>query len=75
MTTYASCLLCIGMFACASSYVYEDDEKHPTYLTAAVGDYTIMNCDLDFPQSIPIPFILNWNKDVNNLFLFLLILF
>lgn len=47
---------------------FNDDEKRPTYLTAAVGDYTIMNCDLDFPQNIPIPYILNWNKENKTVF-------
>lgn len=43
---------------------YYEEESRPTYLTAAVGDHVIFNCDLDFPQGIRIPYILNWNKEV-----------
>lgn len=44
-------------------YYYE--EQKPIYLTASVGDYIIFNCNVDFPQSIPIPYMLNWRKDVS----------
>lgn len=41
------------------------------YLDAKVGAYVVLNCPLDFPQDIPIPYIVHWHKDVsvsNNLF-------
>lgn len=46
---------------------YYEEESRPTYLTAAVGDHVVFNCDLDFPQGIRIPYILNWNKEVSPL--------
>lgn len=44
-------------------YYYE--EQKPIYLTASVGDYVIFNCNVDFPQNIPIPYMLNWTKEVS----------
>lgn len=41
------------------------------YLDAKVGSYVVLNCPLEFPQDIPIPYIVHWHKDVsvsNNLF-------
>ncbi len=35
------------------------------YLDAKVGSYVILNCPLDFPQDIPIPYIVHWHKDVS----------
>lgn len=47
-----------------NSYYYEE-ESRPTYLTAAVGEHAVLNCDLNFPQGIRIPYVLNWNKEVS----------
>ena len=47
-----------------------EEEKEPSYLTAAVGEYVVFNCDLDFPHEIPIPYILHWNRDVSITLLF-----
>lgn len=44
---------------------WEDEEPKPTYLSANVGDHVVFNCELDFPQDIPIPYTLKWNKDVS----------
>lgn len=38
------------------------------YLDAKVGSYVVLNCPLDFPQDIPIPYIVHWHKDVSILF-------
>lgn len=35
------------------------------YLDAKVGSYVVLNCPLDFPQDIPIPYIVHWHKDVS----------
>lgn len=35
------------------------------YLDARVGSYVVLNCPLDFPQDIPIPYIVHWHKDVS----------
>ncbi|XP_058803562.1 protein borderless isoform X2 [Phymastichus coffea] len=45
-----------------------EEEKEPSYLTAAVGEYVVFNCDLDFPHEIPIPYILHWNRDGRTVF-------
>ncbi|XP_011500330.1 PREDICTED: protein turtle [Ceratosolen solmsi marchali] len=45
-----------------------DEEKEPTYLTGAVGEYVVFDCDLDFPHDIPIPYILHWNRDGRTVF-------
>lgn len=42
-----------------------EEGKEPHYLTAGVGEYVVFNCDLDFPHETPIPYILQWNRDVS----------
>lgn len=42
-----------------------EEEKEPNYLNAGVGEYAVFNCDLDFPHETPIPYILQWNRDVS----------
>lgn len=49
-------------FPAVLSYYFNDNQ--PTYLTGAVGDYVIFNCEIDFPQEIPIPYKLIWRKGV-----------
>lgn len=53
------CWLCFGVV----QPWYEEEEK-PSFLTANVGEHVVFNCELDFPQDIPISYILKWNKDV-----------
>lgn len=43
-----------------------EEEKEPSFLTAGVGDYIVLNCDLDFPHEIPIPYILRWSHEVSS---------
>lgn len=50
--------------ACSYSLILEE-EKEPNYLSAGVGEYAVFNCDLDFPHETPIPYILQWNRDVS----------
>jgi hypothetical protein len=52
------------LFVCKANCYYYEEQK-PIYLTAAVGDYVIFNCNVDFPQSLPIPYMLNWKKEVS----------
>lgn len=47
------------------SFNYGENEKEPIYLTATVGGWVLLSCDIDFPESMPIPFKLYWNKDVS----------
>ncbi|KAG5877032.1 hypothetical protein JTB14_005254 [Gonioctena quinquepunctata] len=42
------------------SYYVEDNR--PRYLTAAVGDHVVFNCEIDFPMSFPIPYKLYWKR-------------
>lgn len=42
-----------------------DEDKDSNNFTAAVGDYVVFNCHLDFPHEIPIPYILHWNREVS----------
>lgn len=50
--------------ACSYSLILEED-REPNYLTAGVGEHAVFNCDLDFPHETPIPYILQWNRDVS----------
>lgn len=44
---------------------YDEEEQKPTILTAAVGNWVVFDCELDFPQNMPIPYLLNWKKKVS----------
>ncbi|KAF5301468.1 hypothetical protein FQA39_LY02197 [Lamprigera yunnana] len=54
--------LCVYCFLSISSYHY-DDERLPTFLSASVGDYIVFDCDIEYPQDIIVPYILNWRKE------------
>ncbi|GJQ65536.1 hypothetical protein Trydic_g7637 [Trypoxylus dichotomus] len=49
------------LFFSALSY-YDEEEQKPVILTAAVGNWVIFDCELEFPQNVPIPYLLNWKK-------------
>lgn len=51
------------LFISVFSY-YDEEEQKPTILTAAVGNWVIFDCEVEFPQNIPIPYQLNWKKHV-----------
>lgn len=50
---------------CGVNCYYYYDQNKPTFLTASVGDYIVFNCEIDFPQSIPIPYKLLWKRGVS----------
>ncbi|VEN49372.1 unnamed protein product [Callosobruchus maculatus] len=54
-------LIVIGVVLTRGYYFDEDDNK-PIYLTAAVGDYIVFNCDIDFPLNFPVPYKIFWKK-------------
>ena len=62
--TAASSVSLIFFFFSALGLILEE-EKEPNYLNAGVGEYAVFNCDLDFPHETPIPYILQWNRDVS----------
>ncbi|XP_015601580.1 protein borderless isoform X2 [Cephus cinctus] len=45
-----------------------EEEKKTTNSTTEVGKHVVLNCDLDFPHDIPIPYILHWNRDGRTIF-------
>ncbi|XP_050307905.1 protein borderless [Anthonomus grandis grandis] len=45
-----------------------EEENYPRYLTAAVGDYIVFDCDIDFPLGYPIPYRLFWKRQENVIF-------
>lgn len=55
-------MLLVGMFGKARSYF--DEENYPRFLTAAVGDFIVLDCEIDFPQGYPIPYKLYWKRGV-----------
>ncbi|XP_045479639.1 protein borderless isoform X2 [Harmonia axyridis] len=62
------CFLLIGLFLGVSGFEYGENEKEPVYLTATIGGWVVLSCDVDFPESMPIPFKLYWNKDQRTIF-------
>ncbi|XP_034950863.1 protein borderless isoform X2 [Chelonus insularis] len=51
---------------CCAGYgmVLEDANN----FTAAVGDYVVFNCHLNFPHEMPIAYILHWNREGRTVF-------
>ncbi|KAL1121956.1 hypothetical protein AAG570_003364, partial [Ranatra chinensis] len=45
-----------------------EEEKKPVYLKAHVGESVVFTCDLDFPQDVVVPYVLNWNKEGERVF-------
>lgn len=49
----------------ASSFLNGEEEGGPVKLKATVGDSVVFNCRLEFPNDVPIPYIMHWNKGVS----------
>ncbi|XP_057335997.1 protein borderless isoform X2 [Microplitis mediator] len=61
----------VTIFFCYAALGYGlmlDEDKDSNNFTAAVGDYVVFNCHLDFPHEIPIPYILHWNREGRTIF-------
>lgn len=43
-----------------------EERKKPVFLEGRVGSYIVFNCPIEFPQDIPIPYILHWFRGVSN---------
>ncbi|KAF4522226.1 hypothetical protein B566_EDAN009070 [Ephemera danica] len=37
--------------------------REPKQLTAAVGESVVLNCEVEFPHDVFVPYILRWNKE------------
>ncbi|XP_034256126.1 protein borderless isoform X2 [Thrips palmi] len=62
---YAACVL----FAAASATGFlNGEEEGPVKLKATVGDSVVFNCRLEFPNDLPIPYIMHWNKGGSTVF-------
>lgn len=57
-------MLSVMLFATGSSNSQMQDAEH---LTAMVGDSIVFNCHIEFPESHPVPYVIQWEKKVNNL--------
>ncbi|KAG8034146.1 hypothetical protein G9C98_001230 [Cotesia typhae] len=62
---FATIILC---YAALGYGLMLDEERDSNNFTAAVGDYVVFNCHLDFPHEIPIPYILHWNRESRTIF-------
>lgn len=58
-------LLLLGAAIEVKSY-FDEEENYPRYLTAAVGDFIVLDCEIDFPQGYPIPYKLFWKRGVSD---------
>lgn len=34
------------------------------HITAILGESVVFNCQVDFPEDIPVPYVLQWEKKV-----------
>lgn len=60
--TYALLALCL---LAVLGFFNVEEEKSPVHLKATVGDSVVFNCRLEFPNDVPIPYIMHWNKAVS----------
>ncbi|XP_014237550.1 protein borderless isoform X2 [Trichogramma pretiosum] len=67
-SVFKTFVLILLFYKVAAQSLLLEEEKEPSYLAAAVGEYVVFNCDLDFPHDIPIPYILYWNRDGQTIF-------
>lgn len=63
-TKYLVSLLIILSATLSSCYYFDDNV--PRYLTAAVSDSVVYDCEIDFPQGFPIPYMLEWKRQVRS---------
>nr|XP_018895915.1 PREDICTED: protein borderless isoform X1 [Bemisia tabaci] len=74
MYTFLAVFLLVSLFQGyafeASPVVLQSDgeEEKAIYLTASVGESVVLDCPLDFPHDVPIPYILHWNKEGQTIF-------
>ncbi|KAK3928663.1 Protein borderless [Frankliniella fusca] len=52
----------------AAGYFNLEEESAPAQLKASVGDSVVFNCKLEFPNDVPIPYIMHWNKGGSTVF-------
>ncbi|XP_060531403.1 protein borderless [Cylas formicarius] len=50
------------LVTCFTASCYYHQENIPRYLTAALGDHIVFDCEIDFPQGYAIPYKLYWKK-------------
>ena len=48
------------IFSCVLGGGFEDAE----HITAIKGESVILNCPVDFPEGRPVPYVINWRKQV-----------
>jgi len=60
--------LLVVVFSGTTRGYFEEEENYPRYLTAAVGDHIVFDCEIDFPQRYPIPYRLYWKRGVSNFY-------
>lgn len=40
------------------------DHQDAVHITAILGESVVFNCQVDFPEDIPVPYVLQWEKKV-----------
>ncbi|KAF7270305.1 hypothetical protein GWI33_016706 [Rhynchophorus ferrugineus] len=65
MNTVLGIVLCCAV--CVAAY-YDEEESYPRYVTAAVGDHVVFDCEIDFPHDYPIPYKLFWRRGEKEIF-------
>lgn len=38
------------------------DHQDAVHITAILGESVVFNCQVDFPEDIPVPYVLQWEK-------------
>lgn len=49
---------------CLCSVTCHQDHQDAVHITAILGESVVFNCQVDFPEDIPVPYVLQWEKKV-----------
>lgn len=67
-TLGVACILLSAAYSASAFFDVEEDKGGPVHLKATVGDSLVLNCKLEFPNDVPIPYIMHWNKGGGTVF-------
>ncbi|GAB6028109.1 hypothetical protein CHUAL_002328 [Chamberlinius hualienensis] len=62
MTAISYCFLGILiLFGCELKLTVAEGTS-PDYVTAILGQWVVLNCNIEFPDGVPVPYIVQWTK-------------
>lgn len=56
-----SCQL-LALFLCLWAFIAGYVQQDPEHVTAILGEDVILQCAFDFPEGVPVPYVIQWQK-------------